>query len=557
MAATLETPRRPGLGLLALAMAGAVAFDPLALASEPKTVVLLVGAVVLAATAVTGKRRLVATWPLAFGCALSGWMLLRGGRDLAGGLVAALCFGLSLAALPRARRTTLALWACLLIGGGAGAITAFEWLRGARGMQLHGGMGNPDWLGLLMAVTLVPSGSALIRAARARKRWAPLLLLATALQGFAWVVAESRAGWLALPVGAGVALAARRVRLGFPLCGALVVASVIGARLDLSLGSGALGALAGRFWIWRSSLAAALHALPFGSGAQGFSNAYLIEQGHFLSALDVSVASRTFVHATTAHNEWLHVFTTLGVPGLVLLVAMLATGIDGAARRFPAGAGALGALAVGASADVPLQAPAILLVTALVMAAAPRLKRPTGAEWGARAAALGVLVVCAVLLEGSVRQWRATRLSVRARDAAPAERASLLARAVALTPRSAEAELAWGLDQIERGELGAGVTTLERARSLSATVSTDVALGNALVSLGRHAEARTAFERALAKNPGSFRAHANLAVALSGLGNFAGAERELSLAERLWPGHPKLPLIRESIRRAREAHETW
>ncbi len=282
-----------------------------------------------------------------------------------------------------------------------------------------------------------------------------------------------------------------------------------------------------------------------------FSDAYLVEQGRFLLGLDVAEASRTFVHATTAHNEWLHAFATLGVVGLLLLVALVATGIDGVARRFPAGAGALGALAVGASADVPLHVPAILVITTLMLATAPRKKLR-----GSRVAAVVALALCALLLEASVRQWRATRLATRARDAVPALRTELLRRAAALTPRSAEAQFARGADQVERGELSSGLATLQRSRELSAAVSTDVAIGNALVQLGRPAEARTAFARALGMNPGSFRAHANLAVALGDLGDFAAAERELAQAQKLYPGHPKLARIVEALRKKRLEQET-
>jgi hypothetical protein len=521
----------------------ALAYDPGALAAEPKTVLLLVVAVVLSALAATGKLRAGLTLPLGFAIAFGAWTLLRGGLSSSGALIASLVLAFVVAGLPRSKRIELASWSGIAVGTGAALIAALQWLGGARGMELHGGMGNPNWLGLLLAVTLVPTLLSL-----PKQRW---LAVAAVLQLFAWGVAESRAAWIALPIGLLVAFAARRVRLGWPLAVALVIASVVGARLSVGGASGALASLAGRFWIWKSSLAAALHALPFGTGVDRFSDAYLAEQGHFLLGLDVAEASRTFVHATTAHNEWLHAFTTLGVVGLLLLVALVATGIDGVARRFPAGAGALGALAVGASADVPLHVPAIVVVTSLVLATAQRRTLR-----GNRIAALAALALCAVLLESSVRQWRATRLATRARDAVPAVRAELLRRAATLTPGSAEAQFAWGADQVERGDLSAGLATLQRSRALSAAVSTDVAIGNALVELGRPAEARTAFARALGKNPGSFRAHANLAVALGNLGDFAAAERELAAAQKLYPGHPKLARIRESLRRKRLERET-
>lgn len=499
---------------------------------------LLAIAIVLAALAATRKLRIALPLPLGLMFAFAVWTFVRGGLSSAGALLAAVVIASVAAGLPRAQRLELARDTSIAIGTGAAVIASVQWLRGARGMEFHGGLGNPNWLGLLLAITLV-----LTIFATASRRW---LAAAVAVQLFAWAVAQSRAGWIALVAGLGIAWVARRRRVGIPLVAMLALASVVAARLHVTHHGGVLGALAGRFWIWKSSLAAAVHALPFGTGVDRFSDAYLVEQGRLLLGWDAAEASRTFVHATTAHNEWLHAFATLGAVGVVLLAALVALGIDATRRRFPAGAGALGALAVGASADVPLHVPAILVVTALLLSTARRA--PLG---GDRLVAIALVALCVAPLEASVRHWRTTRLMTDARDALPAARSALLHAAATLSPGSAEAQFAWGTDQVDRGDLEAGLTSLQRSRALSAAVSTDVAIGNALVALRRPGEARAAYARALGKNPGSFRAHANLAVALAELGDFPAAQRELALAQKLYPGHDKLPHIEETVRRLR------
>ena len=537
--------RTPWLVAVGLA-ASALSYDPRALAAEPKTVALLGLACILSALAAAGVLRVAVTLPWALGCVLTVYSLSRGGMAYSAPFAAALGIALCVAALPLAQRRATWLASSVALGAGAAAIAAGQWLGGARGMALHGGLGNPNWLGLLLALTLVPTLHALVHSWRAGGAWRWLWFGLAALQGVAFYLAESRAGWIAMPFGLLAAFVPVRRGFGWLLCLVLVSASVLATYVSLADAGDALGALAGRFWIWKASLAAGIAALPFGTGAAGFSQGFLQQQGAMLATLDISEASRTFVHATTAHNEWLHGFASLGLPGVALLIAMLATAIEGAS---PAAAGALVALAVSSSADMPLSVPAVGVVVALALVTPERVAVPGASSRSGNMLALCALALCALLLEGSVRQWRATRMATAAQDALPAKRSALLARAAALAPNSARAQFDWGNDQVEQGQPEAGLAALRRSRRLSAAVSTEVAIGNALLELGRVTEARDAFQRALSFNPGSFRAHANLTVVYAELGELTLARAELAKAERLWPGHPKLALIRGSLSR--------
>lgn len=151
-----------------------------------------------------------------------------------------------------------------------------------------------------------------------------------------------------------------------------------------------------------------------------------------------------------------------------------------------------------------------------------------------------VLLSAAMLLAPAVSSWLGARLGSRARAAAPVERAALLARAARLDPRSGEIALERGLDALLLGEPAAALPELWRARGLLANIGTDVAIGNAELGLGHPDAAVAAYQRALRHHPGSFRAHANLAMAYGQLGALESARAHLAVARSLQPGHPKL-----------------
>ena len=116
--------------------------------------------------------------------------------------------------------------------------------------------------------------------------------------------------------------------------------------------------------------------------------------------------------------------------------------------------------------------------------------------------------------------------------------------------RRAEIALERGLRELDLGYGTLALKELWRSRRLLANVGTDVAIGNAEMLLGHPEAAEAAYRRALARNPGSFRAHANLSQARLALGALEEAERELGIAAELWPGNPRLEEMGERIRKA-------
>lgn len=118
-----------------------------------------------------------------------------------------------------------------------------------------------------------------------------------------------------------------------------------------------------RLEIWSLVPDMAWHYFPAGSGAGTFVEAYKI----FERQSDLS-----FSYVNHAHNDWLEVFLTFGLPGILLLsgaIALWLAGARGLLTRFkqdsPAiqlgrlGAAVTALLAMGSVADYPLRTPSI------------------------------------------------------------------------------------------------------------------------------------------------------------------------------------------------------
>lgn len=576
---------RGAIALCGALGAGLVLYDPQAAAADVKRAVLLfVGMGALLLVLRSPRARPGVPLPALLWLLLVLWSALRSigsyplGLPLLGTWVGASAVLLAALALPRPEARRAARLLATSLGGGAALWAVIDYAAGRRGLFVHGGQGNPNWLGLLLAVTLpLAVEQALMWRAR-RSRLVAVGAVIGLLQGAGLYLSHSRVAWLAVAVV--VIGTARAWRPG----GALLRSGMAGMLLVVSAGSllvraapaamsraedaadaeegAAIGAhdaplsaaLDGRTWIYRVGVGAAVQSLPLGAGPGRFASAYLDEQGRRLRDLPPRTAARRFLNATTAHNDWIEVAVESGPAGLALLAGSLLSALFMCARRagWRAGGAALLALAVCMSGDSPLQQPAIAAIFVLILAAMPRTLRIGAAA--ARGLGGVVLVGSALLLAPAVSTWLGDRLLSQARRADPAERAVLLERATRLDPRSGELALERGLDALLVEDAAAALPELVRSRGLLANVGTEVAIGNAELLLGRTAAAADAYRRALRLSPGSFRAHANLAVALGRLGDLAHARAHLWIARSLSPGHKKLAAMEQQLAE-QEAHQ--
>jgi len=566
-----------------------LAWDPAVPAADPKRALLLVvAAAALAWTPPRARDRSAAGAVVEIPAAAAAFLALAvlaacslawgnggGWRDLTT-LGGAAVLSIAASLRPRAEVAAMARATASVLGGGAALWVLLEALTGARGLALHGGQGNPNWLGLVLAVTLPLSLSALVSARRG-SRGEQVLALLVLPQIPALLLAQSRTAWVALAAAGVVTLVDTRTPLRRNASVALALTLAIGAAATVVVAHGAARSLDGRIWIWRLAARAAADALPFGDGLGAFPHRFLDLQGEALAGLPTAEAARRFVNATTAHNDWLEITVETGLPGLALLASAIIAGIV-ACRRAGARAEAASLIAFGvaALADSPLRQPAVLAPVALALASAPRTV-PITIAWGAgelcsprtiargfgrgrvgaptlappisicsprTVVALG-LAAAAALLPIAGTTWLGARLASQARDADPERKIALLARAAEVDPRSGEIAFAAGVAHLERSEPAAAVAELERSRALLPQIATDVAIGNAHLMAGDADAAATAYRRALRRDPGSFRAHTNLAVALRRLGRDDDAELHLRAARRIWPHHPVLAEIAE------------
>jgi len=550
----------------------------------------------LAAVTLTGRwapRAAPGAPALAF-AGFAGWALLSvawgtgAGLATATTLLAASGLGLAAATLRERARDGAeqglepAALAALVAGGGVAALVGLDLAQGARGAALDGGQGNANWAGLLLGLALLPVVDLALGSRRWARAGAALVALAAAA---AFVLTESRAAYLGLGAGVAMALATawagrrdeggiERARTALltaaPFAAALALtgaALALGPRL--AGGAGGLGAaLAGRAWIWRVSADVAAASLPLGTGAGGFVAGYLPAQAQRIAALPFAEAARRAHDVVDAHHDWLAALAVLGVPGLVLLGAALATGLAAAVRaRRPLQAGALAYSVVAMSGDVLVErpGPAVLLALLLAGAGGPALpgeRARRGPRRALRAASrtpwpwLAALAVSAPLLGTATAAWLAERDVARADAAGPKARRSRLERAFARDPRAPSLGVALGVARLEAGDAAGAARALEASVALRPSVAALLALGNARRELGEAAAARREYERAVALAPTSFRARVSLASALIGAGDVDGGARHLAAARALYPGDPRVAELEERLRRARLARAT-
>lgn len=526
-------------------------------AADVKRVVLLVTALVALAFTLRRIRvvsmhsaQLLALAFVGFSLASSLWGLPAGRLDVAPWIAGAAIAGCA-ASLGRGEALRTLRGAALGAGTASSLFTLFAYARGHRGFELHGLQGNPNWLGLLLAVTIPFAIDALYTCIEERRRVAALVLAVLVVQLVALGLAHARVAWLATLVAAGFLLARRRGPLvlgALLLLAAPLAFAATGELPDDIRDAPADVALSGRLWIARVSLRAAWHALPLGTGAGGFAHAFLGAQGELLAALDPAVASRRFVNATTAHGDFLQALVETGPLGLLLLAGAIFQALRAKADR--AVTAALLALAITMVGDSPLRQPAIVPLVALAFATLPVPSNASRLDKSPLALAIGAMLLLAWLTPGAVRCGSSARLRSRA-EAEPLHRRALLERSVAIDPTSGESVLALGLAELDAGAAKRALTTLAHARVLLANVGTDVAIGNAHARLGEHDAAIFAYRRALAQNPGQLRARVNLAELLRLEGRLAEARSEFVIAKRCWPFHAAVRELDERLREDR------
>ena len=567
-----------------------LAYDPGAYAADPKrTLLVLLGAAATVTSLTAAARstrhrargaspRAPRAVPRALAAALTFvalsvlsllWGRAPGALDAATWIAAASVGAFSFR-MRAASAMACARLAGLWLGGAVGRWALASALLGARGFALHAGQGNPNWLGLLLAVTLPLALDTCILHARRGRRFArrgALVLLFTAPQVPALYLSHSRVAWVAAGVAClfvlAFALLARRRRTAL---GALAATLLLACALlsgspasaeerdALTADVPAAQSLHGRVLIWKASAVAARSALPFGSGLGSFAHAFHDAQGLLLEKLTPSAAARAYENATTAHQEYLQTATESGPLATLALVLALVLGAAGSVRaRFLGGAGSLAACGITALGDSPLRQPAVVLLVALTLGAlrgastTARAARTLRTPLAGRGFLVVLLVASACGLTRAARSWLGTRAYMASFDAAPDARMRLLGRSARLDPEAGEPRFERALLLLSMGEPRDALVDLDAASARMADTGIFSARGQAHLALEEPRAAEADYRQALTWNPGSLRARVGLAESCHRQGKHEEAEAQARIAKKLSPGNPQVRELLDAI----------
>jgi len=492
------------IGVLVLASGGARA-----LAGGPRAWF----AALLAWTAIDAALRPVAVWDAA--------------RVVAAGVVALAV--LVVTASPRG-----AAWGRL--AAVAAGMAAAVWLiaeRLARAGRPAGPLGNPN-----LAATL-----ALVALALAPFLRAPLLARGLMVAGAAAGIAASgsRAGLVGvLAVAAAWALVGMGGRRRWAVVLPLVLLAVAGLGMRLATDRDPLRYE--RVRIWAVGLRTAAAELPLGGGPGGYEDAALPHNfprdGEF---------ARLARLPDVAESDFLQLAATLGLPGVVLLAALVCSVVRCLAPGDAHGWGLVAGVTVTSGFNSQLMFPALAWVVALAIGGVlPRPRPWRGTLSLPAAAAVTALVVATAAVLGS-RDWGAGPSPVALADRAEAALRAAPNDDSALAAAEAEA---WR-SCAARPRLGVAWRTLGGIRLRRATLLGDAGLAEAAVE---------AFARARLVNPLDAWAALGEAQARRATGDAVGARRALAAALQLEPNFVSawlesaiLHLARGEMGTAREA----
>jgi O-antigen ligase len=293
---------------------------------------------------------------------------------------------------PSPRGVSHALTAVKVQGVFQAGLVWYQW--GVQGISRPSGtFYNPNFLASFLAAAAVLSlGSAIFPPRESRERSAGAILMglsAAAFMAGALLLSGSRGGVLALAAGLVVLLGGRSLLLSFTglaggLLALLLIPNPLIARL-IELGRLDVYAYS-RFAIWNSALTMMADHPGFGVGLGQFK--YFAPRYAFPVETHWARYGRV---AETAHNEYLQAGAELGLPGLIMVAALLGVALFAACRAVmkqpPAGRGPtvtlcapLAVLLVHAAVDFPLHVPPVALLLVL-LAAGLRIRGAGGGSW--------------------------------------------------------------------------------------------------------------------------------------------------------------------------------
>ena len=398
--------------------------------------------------------------------------------------------------------------------------------------RTFGTLGNPNWTGEFLAVTVLVTLGRLVELRKESKRsWAHYgTLAALILMLLALAATLARGSWVALVIGAGAFLIMRRHSrsIGQTLRTSILPLTITGITAILLIGLPLLTNRAslehllnlksarGRIWMWLVTGSMILDA-PFGGHGLGtFGSQFPTYQARLFSRVWSAPFVLNASFTTYAHNDYLQLGSELGVFALVAFCALLWSVLK-RGRQLGSEPLALGcwaaviSLLVNAAFAFPLRLPASLMLFVVLTATveASVAQRTVTLKRSAIAARVMIaLLICGLgflAYRSSYHRWSADAALWRADAALQSKqlnKAEISMRAAIYhAPKRVDGQAMLGRLHFERGDYDAALRAFDQA--ISRGFDVDVYEWKALVleKLGRRDEAVNTLQELLWLRP--------------------------------------------------------
>lgn len=197
----------------------------------------------------------------------------------------------------------------------------FHWMDSNHRMfDITGSFGNPGQLGGFLAISTITTICTWYRFKK--NRYATWLFVPVLIQGYALLLSDSRAGWLATISGVATLWILGKERLRFSkkqlmLFGISAIV-IIGGLYKYKPQSAN-----GRLLVWRVTMDMIADKPILGHGVGGFNRNYMYYQANYFTEYPESTYSQYSDNIAYPYNELLHILADQGIIGLLLILGLL------------------------------------------------------------------------------------------------------------------------------------------------------------------------------------------------------------------------------------------
>lgn len=195
----------------------------------------------------------------------------------------------------------------------------FHWMDSNHRMfDITGSFGNPGQLGGFLSISMITTICTWYRLKNSR--YAAWLFVPVLIQGYALLLSDSRAGWLAAISGVATLWMLGKERLSKKLSILICVSAivVIGGLYKYKTQSAN-----GRLLIWRVTMDMIADKPILGYGIGGFNRNYMYYQANYFTEHPESPYSQYSDNVAYPYNEFLHIWADQGIIGVLLMLGLL------------------------------------------------------------------------------------------------------------------------------------------------------------------------------------------------------------------------------------------